>query len=253
MVLPGIDGTVLMGVVAGVLVLAGIVKGVLGFGPALVSVPVLVQAFDPKAAIAAFSLPLLIGNLVVVWRDGAPLEVIRPRWRLVVVVLLTTVVGAVGLLALPSDAITLVVGVGVLGYLVATHRSGGERLSAYARRPWSEYLAGSTAGVLGGALGLGGLPLATYLDARGLDRDAFPILLAVLLTLNNAIRIVALGAGGLLARAELALGAAFVVPLFVGAVAGVRLRRYVPASYFEGLVRVVLLASALRLVYGSLA
>jgi hypothetical protein len=252
MVGAGVD-VVLLGVVAGVLVLAGVVKGTLGFGPALVSVPVLVAVFDPKVAIAAFSIPMLVGNLVILRRDGVSLAEIRPRWRLVGVVFLTTVVGAVGLIALPADALSLAVGAGVLGYLAVTHRSDGGALAAYAGRPWSEYVAGSVGGVLGGALGMGGLPLATYLDARGLERDAFTLVLVVLLTLNNSVRITALWAGGLFARAELVLGAAFVAPLALGVLAGVRLRRYIPADRFETLVRLVLLVSALRLVYGTLA
>ena len=252
MIGPGVD-VLILGVVAVVLVLAGVVKGTLGFGPALVSVPVLVQVFDPKVAIAAFSIPMLVGNLVVLRRDGVSWAEVRPRWRLVGVVFLTTVVGAVGLIALPADALSLAVGIGVLGYLAVTHRSDGGTLAAYAGRPWSEYVAGSVAGVLGGALGMGGLPLATYLDARGLERDAFTLVLVVLLTLNNSVRITALWAGGLFARAELLLGAAFVVPLFLGVLAGVRLRRHVSADRFETLVRLVLLVSALRLVYGALA
>ena len=252
MVGAGVD-VVLLGVVAGVLVLAGVVKGTLGFGPALVSVPVLVAVFDPKVAIAAFSIPMLVGNLVILRRDGVSWAEIRPRWRLVGVVFLTTVVGAVGLIALPADALSLAVGVGVLGYLAGTHRSDGGVIAAYTGRPWSEYVAGSVAGVLGGALGMGGLPLATYLDARGLERDAFTLVLVVLLTLNNSVRMAALWAGGLFARAELVLGAAFVAPLSLGVLAGVRLRRYIPADRFETLVRLVLLVSALRLVYGTLA
>lgn len=253
MLAPGVDGAVLAGIVVGVLVLAGLVKGTLGFGPALVSVPVLVQVFDPKVAIAAFSIPMLVGNLVILRRDGLSWGEIRPRWRLVVVVFLATVGGAAGLVGLPADALSLAVGVGVLGYLVVTYRSDGERLVAYADRTWSEYVAGGVSGVLGGALGMGGLPLATYLDARGLERDVFTLVLVVLLALNNSVRITALWAGGIFTRAEVVLGAAFVVPLSLGVLGGVRLRRHVPPDRFETLVRLVLLVSALRLVHGTLA
>ena len=60
-------------------------------------------------------------------------------------------------------------------------------------------------------------------------------------------------AGDVFGRTELLLGAAFVSPLFLGVLAGVRLRRYIPADRFEILVRLVLLVSALRLVYGTLS
>ncbi|MFB6107577.1 MAG: sulfite exporter TauE/SafE family protein [Haloplanus sp.] len=242
----------LLALVGGVLVLAGLVKGALGFGPALVSVPVLVQVFDPKTAIAAFSIPLLVGNLVVLWRDGVSWAAVRPHLRLAVTVFLATVVGAVGLLALPADVLSLVVGVAVLGYLAATYRSG-EALARYANHRWSAYVVGSATGVLGGALGMGGLPLATYLDARELDRDVFTLVLVLLLALNNSVRIAALWAGGLFTAAELALGGAFVVPVFLGVVVGVRLRRYISPSRFETLVRLVLLVSSVRLVSGALA
>lgn len=253
MIQPGIAQVTLAGLVVGcVLVLAGVVKGTLGFGPALVSVPVLVQVFDPKVAIAAFSIPMLIGNLVILWRDGIPWADVRLRTRLVGSVFLATVVGAVGLLALPADVLSLVVGLAVLGYLVVTYRTGTDAFEDYANHPWAEYAMGSTAGVLGGALGMGGLPLATYLDAQGLERDAFTLVLVTLLALNNTVRIAALWGGGSFTSAELTLGAAFVAPLFVGVVGGVRLRKHVPAGRFEVLVHVVLLVSGMRLVYGSL-
>jgi hypothetical protein len=237
--------------VGGVLVLAGVVKGTLGFGPALVSVPVLVQAFDPKTAIAAFSIPLLAGNLLVLWRDGVSWSAVSPYRGLAVTVFLATVVGAVGLVALPADALSLVVGVAVLGYLAVTYRDGGAALTDYVTHPWAEYVVGSATGVLGGALGMGGLPLATYLDARGLDRDTFTLVLVLVLALNNSVRVVSLWIGGLFAGRELLLGAAFLAPISLGVVSGVRLRHSVPPEHFETLVHLVLLVSAVRLVAGA--
>lgn len=253
MIQPGVEYVALaVLLVVCVLVLAGVVKGTLGFGPALVSVPVLVQVFEPKVAIAAFSIPMLIGNLVILWRDGVSWDDVRPRLRLVGTVFLATIVGAVGLLALPADVLALVVGVAVLGYLAVTYRSGSESFVDYANHRWSEYVMGSTAGVLGGALGMGGLPLATYLDAQGLDRDVFTLVLVSLLALNNSVRVVALWAGGVFAAPEFTLGTAFVAPLFLGVVGGVRLRKHIPADRFETLVHLVLFVSGVRLVYGSL-
>jgi len=249
----GVGSPLVAGVVIVVLLLAGIVKGTIGFGPALVSVPVLVQAFDPKVAIAAFSIPMLIGNLVILWRDGVSWGEIRPHARLVGTVFLATIVGAVGLVALPADLLSLTVGVAVLAYLVVAHRSADGTLIRYATHRWSEYALGSVGGVLGGALGMGGVPLATYLDARELDRDVFTLVLVTLLALNNSVRLAALWGGGLFTRAEFALGAAFVPPLFLGVVGGVRLRKHIPADRFEALVHLVLLVSGLRLVYGALA
>jgi hypothetical protein len=181
----GVGSPLVAGVVIVVLLLAGIVKGTIGFGPALVSVPVLVQAFDPKVAIAAFSIPMLIGNLVILWRDGVSWGEIRPHARLVGTVFLATIVGAVGLVALPADLLSLTVGVAVLAYLVVARRSADGTLIRYATHRWSEYAPGSVGGVLGGALGMGGVPLATYLDARELDRDVFTLVLVTLLALKT--------------------------------------------------------------------
>lgn len=252
--IPGVGQVTLAGVVVlCVLVFAGLVKGTIGFGPALVSVPVLVQVFEPKVAIAAFSIPMLVANLVILWRDDLQLAQVR-RWRrLIAAVFVATVVGAVGLVALPADVLSLVVGVAVLGYLAVTHLSGEGTFTGYATHRWSEYGVGGVAGVLGGALGMGGLPLATYLDARKLERDAFTVVLVVLLTMNNSVRIAALWTGGIFTAAEVRLGVAFVVPLFAGVLVGVRLRKRIPADRFGTLVHLVLLVSAVRLVYGNLA
>jgi uncharacterized membrane protein YfcA len=54
---------VTLATVCGVVFLGGLVKGIAGFGYALVSTAVLATLFSPTVAVVVMSLPMLVGNL----------------------------------------------------------------------------------------------------------------------------------------------------------------------------------------------
>ena len=137
---------------------ATLLRSALGFGEALIAVPLLAFVLPIKVAAPIAVLISITVAAVVVAQDWRHVHV-RSAVRLV----LSTMVGIpVGLLLLRSVSEPVVKG--VLGLLVA-----GFAVSALQRRAWYEladdrlaWIFGVGAGVLGGAYGMNGPPLVVY-------------------------------------------------------------------------------------------
>jgi uncharacterized membrane protein YfcA len=243
----GIQSIVSFGVVFAALTLAfaGVVKGITGFGPALVAVPVLVQVFPPKIALTAFSIPLLLSNLYMVLQNGLPREFVFEYKWFILIILGSTVVGVVGLASLPTNALYLSISVYILGYLLIDRLSSD---SASPRRRGVRPAIGVATGILGGSVNMGGLPLATYLSSLDLDKQVFATGLVLVLFLHNCVRLLALSASDLFHLREIILGTGFFVPVALGVYGGIQLREHVSEALFERLVKGLLVVSALKLV-----
>jgi uncharacterized membrane protein YfcA len=224
---------------------AGVVKGITGFGPALVAIPVLVQVFPPKPALTAFSIPLLISNLYMVVQSGVPRQFIAEYKSFILIILLATVGGVVSLVSLPVTILYVGIAVYILGFLLFDVFTSGD---SYARVRGLRPAIGIMTGFLGGSVSMGGLPLATYLNALDLDKRVFATGLVLILLLHNGLRLFALSITDLFRASELVMGVGFFIPLALGVFGGIRIRAHISESRFQQLVRGTLFVSAIKLL-----
>jgi uncharacterized membrane protein YfcA len=148
---------------------ATLIRSALGFGEALVAVPLLAFVLPIKVAAPVAVLVSITVAVVVVAQDWRHVHV-RSASRLV----LSTMLGIpLGLLLLRTASESIVKG--MLGIVVAVFgmtalRHGGTRELTDDRFAW---LFGVTAGVLGGAYGMNGPPLAVYGAMRRWSPEQF--------------------------------------------------------------------------------
>lgn len=252
--LPASPFGVSIAVLAAVLALlagVGIVKGTLGFGSGLLSVPIVIQAFPPEFALAALTLPLWLGNLPVLAADGVPWATLRAERWLVAAAAAGTVVGLLGLAAVPAAVVSPLVGAYLVVFLVATRY--GDRVREQLPRRGLGPLAGSVGGIIHGAVLSGGPVFISYFHATQSEKDAFATTLTALFFLAMTIRLGLLYPMGKLGTGAAGLGLSFLVPLAVGVYGGTRLRPYVPQRRFETAVELLLVVVALKLLSDGLA
>ena len=147
--------------VAAILFVATFIRSAFGFGEALVAVPLL-ALFMPVtvAAPIAALVSVTVAGVVVVqdWR--------HVRWKSALRLVLSTVAGIpLGLLLLthaPEPVVKTVLALVIIAFSLHALRSGGWRLASDA----TAWLFGVAAGILGGAYGMNGPPLAVYGSAR---------------------------------------------------------------------------------------
>jgi uncharacterized membrane protein YfcA len=148
--------------VAAVLFLATIIRSAFGFGEALVAVPLLALAIPVEVAAPVAVLASITVALLVVVQDWRSIH-IRSAVRLVVPTLFGIPIGLFVLKTVPEAAVKAILAAVIIGFSVwsliprADFHLGNDRLAG---------LFGFLAGILGGAYGMNGPPLAMYGSLR---------------------------------------------------------------------------------------
>jgi len=229
-----------MGDMVGIIIViaaAGLVQASLGFGYALVSMPLLTLFLElPHASVLvalSAALPVVL-NLVSVrqhsdWRKigyllagtiaGVPLGVEflagAPAW------LATRVLGTIVILAAAQDWLR------------------GERR---ARQPWwAAVIAGIFSGAFGGAFGISGPPLVIYAMVAGWPKEEFKANLQTLFLVTLIWRAVLLFYKGMVSTDILIECGIVVVPTALAVAVGIRIFKHMRLTWFRMALRVGLL------------
>jgi len=223
-----------------VFLIAGLVKGVAGFGLPTVSIALLALFRPLPEAMALMLVPSLATN---VWQAlaGGTLRRVAPRIGVFLLFAVGATYAAAGQLARTDTALLS----GALGVvLVASSALALAAPRLPAPSPAAERWLGPPMGVASGAIaGLTGsflVPAAPWLQAIRLPREEFVQGFGLGVVLVNGALAAALAGGGLL-PAELGLASLIgLVPAFAGMEAGRRLRARLDEAAFRRVVQVAL-------------
>ncbi len=156
--------------VAGIVFAAAFLRSALGFGDAVVAMPLLIMVVGLKTAspLVAFMGPTI--SVLILARSWKRVEV-RTAGRLVLASLLGIPVGIYGLSRLPEGLLGALLGILILGYGVF----GLVKPSARIRREkaWHAWAVGGAAGILGGAYNTNGPPVVAYGMLKGWPPERF--------------------------------------------------------------------------------
>lgn len=159
-----------MPAVAGIVFIAAFVRSALGFGDAVIAMPLLAMIIGLKTAtpLVAFMGPTIsIIILARSWRGGD----MKSAARLIVASLLGIPLGIYGLARLPEEPPKIALGILILLYGVFGLARPGARIRN--EKAWLPWLVGWTAGVLGGATNTNGPPVVAYGMLRGWPPERF--------------------------------------------------------------------------------
>jgi uncharacterized membrane protein YfcA len=220
---------------------AGVISGLTGFGFALVSVPVLLLVYDP-ATVVTLSLTLTLVTCTVIAvgvRHAIDLPVVLAMLPGAVAGLLT---GAWLLTWLDAALIKVIAGSVVVVFslvlLRGVHVPGAGHLGA-------AILAGAASGTLATSTGLSGPPAVMLLAARNFTRDPFRASISAYFVAIDVIGIGALIWQGVLTERQLSTTAVLLPAAVLGTYGGARLSRRVNARLFRRLTLSLLLLTGL--------
>jgi uncharacterized membrane protein YfcA len=156
--------------IVAVLFAAAFIRSALGFGDAVVAMPLLAMAVGLRTAtpLVAFVGPTI--SLLILARDWRRVE-FKAAGRLIAATLLGIPVGVYGLDRLPETPLKIALGAIILLYGLFGLVRPRTRLTA--ERPAFPWVVGWTAGVLGGAYNTNGPPIVAYGMLRGWPPDSF--------------------------------------------------------------------------------
>lgn len=223
----------------------GLIQGMLGFGMALVAMPMMTAVLGIQVASPAFALVSITGNLLNTWRWHS--EVV---WHDVLMLLIPASIGIpLGVLFLGrADPALVTRTLGVIIIIYAGLSLLGRSLPVEGKPVWA-YGVGFFAGVIGGAFNTGGPPVVAYATARGWPPLQFKGTLAVFFFATGLIVVAAHAATGHLTAATWRIAALSAPALLLGLQLGVTLGRRVSPARFDQIVLVLLLALGIQLLF----
>jgi uncharacterized protein len=239
LVLPAVVGTVVF--------LAALINGAVGFGFALVGVAALAFVLDPRTVVIVISLVTPAVSSSQLWRHRQHRRVLDRLGWLILASVVGCIVGVQLLIFLPTWALSIVMGLFALTYVLTALRRGRQPLSVRIERALGPFV-GFLAGTLNGAVGASGPILGPYLHAIGLHARAFAFAISAVFTVMSLVRIVSIAALGAYTTTTLVMSALIVVPALVGQRVGFVVQQRIDHRRFELAVLALIVLSGVNLV-----
>jgi len=227
---------------------AGIVKGIVGFALPVILISGLSTIMAPEVALAALILPTLVANVFQALRQGvgaAWASVLRFRVFLGVGGVMM-VLAAQFVLVLPETALFLIIGVPVVALAIV--QLSGWVLNLQGASQMSESIAGAITGVMGGLSGIWGAPTVTYLTAINTPKDDQIRIQGVIFGLGSVVLVIAHLQSGVLNAATAPFSALMIIPAMIGVWIGNRIQHRIDQVMFRKVTLWVLLIVGLNLI-----
>ena len=230
-------------------VIAFVIKGLTGFGPALVMIPVF-SYFLPFTEVVPISGALLFfSNLPLAFSGRGQL----PKRSFLPAAIgfgIGVVLGGNLLVILPEAVLQQILGVtliGFCGYQLWGGRQVDERPLLDRGEQVRLLVVSSLSGLIVGAVGAGALPLIIYLGLR-YPKANFRLLLTYVFLVGSASQVAVYSLRGLYTPDVLLWSAGLIVPMFLGLWLGSLFFGRVPQRTFNRVVGVLLLLPAVQLL-----
>ncbi len=229
--------------------LAGFVKGAVGFAMPMIMIGGLGSFMPPQVALAGLLLPTLVTNARQMFRSGvgAGFAELRKYWRYNLVFAVTIILSAQLVVQVPAWIVFVILGVVVVTF--GSIQLAGMRIAIAPRhRRRAEVGLAIVSGVIGGMSGVWGPPLILYLLALDLPKEEQTRALGVTFLLGAIILVVAHLNSGVLNARTLPFSALLLVPAVAGLVLGSWLHDRLDQVRFRRLTLLVLVIVGLNLL-----
>lgn len=155
--------------IAGVMLLAGFVHGVIGLGFPIVATPLLTLVLDLKAAVLISIVPTFVLTVINAFRGGQLRESVGRFWYLPLCLAVGSYAGTRLLIVAPGEPFLAVLALMLVVYL-NLERLGGARIDAVRRRPAPFAVAfGVAAGVFEATVNVAGPVLLVFFMLAGIS------------------------------------------------------------------------------------
>ncbi|HEX2785832.1 MAG TPA: sulfite exporter TauE/SafE family protein [Ilumatobacteraceae bacterium] len=234
-------------VVGSAVFIAAMMQIVAGFGFALLGVPLMTLAIDPKIAVVVSA---LTGVFVTTWqaiRSRADADRVLVR-RLTMSAYVGMPLGLLVFIEVNDNALRLLLGIAVLIAVVML----ALRINMHHAGPRFDYAAGFVSGVLNTSLSTNGPPLVFALQARQLSAVTFRATITMVFALSNILGLSLFVASGRVTRDGLIASAITIPAMILGQAVGFPLRKHIHGERFRYLVLVLMTGAAISAIVNAL-
>lgn len=232
-----------------VALVAGVVKGAIGFAMPLILVSGLSLFLDPLVAVAGVILPALFSNILQVarhsWADM--LDALKENWRYVLIVCIMILIVAQFVTRVPERTFYMILGVPVV--VLSLIQLAGVRFHIpVERRRVAEWTVGGFAGALGGFTGTWGPPTVLYLIALETPKKRQLLVQGVVYCLGSVSLLAGHLQSGVMTAATMPFSAFLLLPAFIGMRVGFLLGDKLDAEVFRKITLIVLMIAGANLL-----
>ena len=234
--------------VMGIAILAGLVKGMVGFAMPMVLISGMAMFLSPELALAGLIFPTLATNGLQALRQGgqAAWHSVK-RFRIFLGVgLVCLLIGAQMVTLVPQSTFYLLIGVAITGFALLQLAGWGFTLDR--QTIGADLGIGMFAGFIGGMSGVWGPPTVAYLTALNTPKDEQMRIQGVIYGLGAVALVFAHIGSGVLTRQTAVFSALVIPPAVLGMWIGQRLQGQMDQTTFRRITLIVLLVAGANLV-----
>lgn len=228
-------------------IVAGFVKGLVGFGLPAIGLGLMTVFVGVEKAMVLVLWPAFLTNA---WQglSGGYLRMLLGRiWPFLTTAVLALGVGTFVLTQVPEGAADLILGLLMVAYAVPMLAGLSLSLKEKSVTPVG-VVAGLLNGVFSGLTGAFTVPGVMYLQALGLRRDELIQAMGLLFLLSTIALGISLGGFGLMSGREALASVVLIVPALSGVWIGQRIRRRVSEAAFRRLILIAIFGLGIYLV-----
>lgn len=233
-------------VVGSAVFVAAFIQMIAGFGFALLAVPLMTLAIEPKVAVVVSTLTGVFVTSFLAYKDRADADRVLVR-RMSIGAYVGMPLGLLVFISVDDNVLRFLLGLAVLIAVVLL----AMRVNLHHVGPRLDYCAGFISGVLATSLSTNGPPLVFTLQARQLSAPRFRATISMVFALSNVGGLALFIASGEVTRDGLVAAAVTIPAMLVGQLLGFPLRKYVHGERFRWLVLFLLVAAAISAIVNA--
>tara|TARA_Y100001934_G_scaffold248530_1_gene309192 strand:- start:8 stop:760 length:753 start_codon:yes stop_codon:yes gene_type:complete len=230
----------------------GLIKGTLGVGTPLLTVPLMALVLPAQMAVILMAIPVVVANLWQALKAGSLYASATRFWPVFISILVGTYGGVAILASINERALLLVVGAVVIAAAILQASSYRLNLTRSLEKPSGVFF-GLASGVVGGLSSMFGPMLIIYLvSIPGLDKERFVATISFLYIACVVPWTIMLWWFGILHQDLALLSGLATIPVVVGLFVGEAFRKRVSDARFQKMVLIVLLLSGGAMLWRAL-
>lgn len=223
-----------------IFLIAGTVKGVLGFGLPLITMSLLPFVIPVELAIVLSALVQPATNIGQLISTGGARQAFNSTWAILLALLPSVALGAWFLSELEGNSHLFILGLTLIGFAVHS-LSGFVFRIAKERQNIVGGITGFVAGIVGMLTSINGMFFIMYLVGIGAQRNEFRAAIALLFIVSGVLINSGFWFAGLLNQNNIILGVLVLVPCFTGMWVGNRIGNRIPNEVFRKMILYALL------------
>jgi uncharacterized membrane protein YfcA len=222
------------------LVVAGLLKGIIGVGMPVVALPLLALFIDIKSAAMLLSMPLIFSNLPQALEGGKTGRCLMQLMPVILGMIPGLFLGVRVLLALDANVAKIIAGLVLMSV-------GGVTLLA-PKLQLQSLTFGFFGGILGGIAAMPGPLVFIFLLAKGLRGKAFTKEASLYLVVSAALLAILLTASRQFSWLDVSVSTAAMLPIVLGMYVGQHMRDKIAPETFKKLVLIAVIAAGAELL-----